>query len=62
MNKDATVGAVQSGFNGGVLKHIVATTFYGHNCNAVGSWHVAVETFNSSGALTDSAFQLLIPE
>lgn len=62
VNDDATVGAVQSGFNGGVLKHIVVTTFFGHNCNAVGNWHVAVETFNSSGALTDSAFQLLIPK
>lgn len=62
VNKDATVGSIQSGFNGGVLKHMVVTTFFGHNCNAVGTWHVAVETFNSAGALTDSAFQLLIPK
>lgn len=60
VSAEATVGSVQSGFNGGVLKHIVVTTFYGHNCNATGSWNVAVETFNSSGALADSSFQLLV--
>lgn len=62
VSSEATVGAVQSQANGGVLKHIVITTFYGHNCNATGSWSVAVETFDSAGALTNSSFQLLIPK
>lgn len=56
------VGAVEQSSGGaGIVSFITVTTAFGNLCNAVGSWDIAVQTYNSAGTPTDRPFTVLIP-
>ena len=51
----AVVGSVQKSSGGDQPWTLNVTTFFGHDCNVIGSWKIAVDVHNGSGVWDVSA-------